>query len=264
MTQFHALIFVNMPAQDVRRPPQLKERWRAHSLSSVWLRPADWYHPAVDALAEAMASGADPEPAAHRLGAARAASGVGIGETIDDLACCYLGAGLGQPPLGTIRALCDGWVGAEVSEAVAQRYFDAESGLCTAEYLMVRLAETYGSAARLGLAAAQTHALVVLDLTGPELQARRRVACSAVIGKAITTVLGAGHPAATLGGGVFVALCARTETLGSAVRDLRVEVIAQALRFGIIDSIRRPPRIWIEPLPEDCELTGELLRQLAR
>src|SRR5674476_923170 len=35
----------------------LREQWRTESIESVWLRPGDWYHPAIDALTEALAAG---------------------------------------------------------------------------------------------------------------------------------------------------------------------------------------------------------------
>ena len=64
----------------------LRERWHESTLIDVWLRPGDWYHPAVDALTEAIEHGTSPLPAARRLGEVRGQSGVGIGEGLDDLA----------------------------------------------------------------------------------------------------------------------------------------------------------------------------------
>ncbi|MEK8227364.1 hypothetical protein NKG05_16600 [Oerskovia sp. M15] len=40
----------------------LLDEWRAASLDSVWLRPGDWYHPAVEALVEALTDGRSPSP----------------------------------------------------------------------------------------------------------------------------------------------------------------------------------------------------------
>src|SRR6478735_5498399 len=39
-----------LPGPDGVLPAALRDRWRDESVGSVWLRPADWYHPAVDAL----------------------------------------------------------------------------------------------------------------------------------------------------------------------------------------------------------------------
>src|SRR4051812_19087403 len=63
-------------------PATLRERWRDESVGSVWLRPSDWYHPAVDALATALLSTGDTVGAATELGHARGYDGVGIGETL--------------------------------------------------------------------------------------------------------------------------------------------------------------------------------------
>ena len=56
----------------------LLRTWESASVSTVWLRPGDWYTPAADALVEALQAGKDTAPAAYRLGQARAAAGVGI------------------------------------------------------------------------------------------------------------------------------------------------------------------------------------------
>ncbi|MCV2393022.1 hypothetical protein OEB99_01755, partial [Actinotalea sp. M2MS4P-6] len=68
---------------------ELREQWRAATADSVWLRPGDWYHPAVDALTEALVAGADPTAAAARLGSVRGSTGVGIAESLDDLGVVY-------------------------------------------------------------------------------------------------------------------------------------------------------------------------------
>ena len=46
-------------------PEGLRDRWRASSVESVWLRPSDWYHPAVDLLVEAVLADVDPCAAAE-------------------------------------------------------------------------------------------------------------------------------------------------------------------------------------------------------
>ena len=79
-------------------PAALRERWRDESVGSVWLRPSDWYHPAVDAIAAAILSPTDTSIAAEELGRARGYDGVGIGETIDDLGALYRALGATEPP----------------------------------------------------------------------------------------------------------------------------------------------------------------------
>src|SRR5688500_2242933 len=89
----------------------LREQWRTETVESVWLRPGDWYHPAVDALTEALSAGSSAAGAAARLGEVRGAAGVGIAETLDDLGVLYRLVGR-DPGLEVIRALCEGWAGA--------------------------------------------------------------------------------------------------------------------------------------------------------
>ena len=79
-------------------PQALRARWHEESLGTVWLRPADWYHPAVDALAVAILGGGDVAERARELGHARGADGVGIAEALDDLACLFRVTCSGEPP----------------------------------------------------------------------------------------------------------------------------------------------------------------------
>ena len=51
----------------------LREQWRTETIESVWLRPGDWYHPAIDALTEALVAGMPAAAAAYRLGQVRGA-----------------------------------------------------------------------------------------------------------------------------------------------------------------------------------------------
>src|SRR5690554_5498453 len=87
----------------------LREHWREQSLAVAWLRSGDWFHPAVDSVVEAVTSDDGVLDALEALGVARASHGVGMGETIDDLACLYRVLEGGAPPLDAVRALCEGW-----------------------------------------------------------------------------------------------------------------------------------------------------------
>ncbi|NTW42066.1 MAG: hypothetical protein HGA44_19675 [Cellulomonadaceae bacterium] len=241
----------------------LRDRWRAETVESVWLRPGDWYHPAVDALAEALTTGGPTAPAAARLGAVRGGSGVGVAETLDDVAVLYrlLDA---DPPLEVLRALCEGWASAMDGAPVATACIEPESGLPTLEYLAVRLAETYGQARKHAHYAFVTHALVLVDVATEDLPPWRRMARSAAMGRALTGALSQGHPMAALGGGAFAVLVARDWDLGETVRRMRDQVNEQAEALGVADLLRQPPRIWIEPLPETHDRAVDLLNHLRR
>ncbi|GGC07000.1 hypothetical protein [Cellulomonas carbonis] len=241
----------------------LREQWRARTVEHVWLRPGDWYHPAVDALTEALTTGFAAAPAAFRLGEMRGSTGVGIAEALDDLAIVYELSGV-EPPLEVVRALCEGWAAAIESVPVSAGCIDPESGLPTVDYLSVRLMETYGTARRHAHHAFTTHCLVLVDVAVGDIHPWRRAARSAAMGRALTAALPTGHPMASLGGGAFAVLMARDWDLGETVRVLRDEVDLQAAELQIGELLRQPPRIWIEPLPETHDRAVELLEQLRR
>lgn len=241
----------------------LREQWRARTVEAVWLRPGDWYHPAVDALAEALTSGTCPAAAAGRLGEARGAAGVGIAETLDDVALLYQLAGR-EPSLDVVRSLCEGWAAAVEAIPVQASVIDPESGLPTLEYLAVRLGETYGAARKHAHHAFVTHCLVLVDVAAEDLPPWRRMARSAAMGRALSTALVPGHPMAALGGGAFAVLVARDWDLGETVRRMRDQVNENAASLQITELLRQPPRIWIEPLPETHQRAVDLLNHLRR
>ncbi|WP_298455089.1 hypothetical protein [uncultured Cellulomonas sp.] len=245
-------------------PPDVRERWQSSSVASVWLRPADWYHPAVDALVEAVLDGSDPVPAAERLGAARAAAGVGISETIDDLACLFRALGDDAPPLELVRAVCEGWAADHAAAPALTHCIDPDSGLPTAEYLGVRLGETYGSAQRAGARATETHALLVVDVEAQPLAPWSRIVRSAIVGEGLTLLYGEGYPMAALGRGVFAVLVERASDLGPQALELRTRLAEHARSHGAQDLVRQPPRVWLEPLPDSRTRAVELLEHLGR
>jgi hypothetical protein len=80
---------------------QLCDRWRATSLRVGWAFPADWWVPAVDAVAEALCDGRDPAAACAQLGRSRAEAAVGLDEALADLAAlcaAVTDAGAVDPP----------------------------------------------------------------------------------------------------------------------------------------------------------------------
>src|SRR5665811_788461 len=226
----------------------LREKWRTESIESVWLRPGDWYHPAIDALTEALAAGMPAAAAAYRLGQVRGAAGVGVAETLDDVGVLFRLVDR-DPSLDVVRSLCEGWVSALESTPIQATCVDPESGLPTLEYLAVRLGETYGSARKHAHHAFFTHCLVLVDVATGDLPPWRRMARSAAMGRALTAALGTGHPMASLGGGAFAVLVERDFDLGVTVKRMRDQVNDHAHTMQISDLLRQPPRIWIEPLP---------------
>jgi hypothetical protein len=236
----------------------LRERWRAESMASVWLRPGDWYHPAVDALAESLADGRDVTGAAERLGVARGHVGIGIGETIDDLMCLFAAHRVDPDP-PALRAVSVGWSAGNEAPASSEDLVDPWTGLPTLDYLALRLRETFGDAARAGLDPRTTHALVVVDVAMDHLDRFQRLARAATMGEVLADVFGEGRPVAVVRPGVYVALCPRDEHLGGRVSTLRAAIGRAATERAVSAVLRRPPRVWIETLPASPDGLAPLL-----
>src|SRR5213080_4086123 len=92
----------------------LRSGWQRLSAEASWAHPADWWDPAVDALAETVADGRDATVPAELLGAVRAQAGVGLAEALDDLAALYAVVGADAPPFEVVRSYTAGWADAGV------------------------------------------------------------------------------------------------------------------------------------------------------
>ncbi len=244
-------------------PAGLRDRWRAASLDSVWLRPGDWYHPAVEPLARAVATGAAALEAAEDLGRARADAGVGIGESIDDLVCLYRASGA-DPPLEVLRALATGWADGSAGLVVSGAAVDPTTGLPTGAYLDQRLAETYGVAERDGTRVRTTHALTVVDVAVDEVPPLLRAARAAAVGAALRSVFDTAVPMAALGTGIAVVLTPRTADLEAQTVQLRAAIMARVVPMQVSTATRHPVRIWQALLPRTHTEAQALLRRLAR
>ncbi|MCR6688856.1 hypothetical protein [Cellulomonas sp.] len=235
----------------------LLARWRDESVASVWRRPSDWYHPAVDELALALLLRDDPVPAAARLGQARGDMGVGIAEAIDDLACLYRTTTSAEPPLSVVRALCTGWADASAAPVHLPVAQDAESGLPTGDYLRLRVAECYPDGSPQG-------DLLVVDVAAGVPDPFSRMARQAAVGAVLRELFGTAQPMASLGGGTFVVLLRPGQDVTDAVDSLPTRIAAQAAAGGLEDVTRSPLRTWTEPLPPTADEAAVRLRRLAR
>lgn len=257
----------------------VRARWRAASLAEVWLRPEDWDHPAVDALVEAIGEGRPTVQAARRLGFARSQAGVGLHETLDDMACAFRAAGRTPSP-EDVRATALGWAGGQEQVGGRPGVHDPATGLATRAYLGERLRETYGKAEAAESSATGdeaaladdgtpagvpgTHCLLVIDVAVDGLAPWERAARAAAVGQAIEQAFGPGHPAAALSGGMFVVLCERGGTTADIARSTQRIIERQAELMDLGDMLRRPTRVWVERLPTTHVAAVELLRTLCR
>jgi hypothetical protein len=225
---------------------QLRDAWRRRSLATGWRTPDDWHNAAVDGILSgcrnrapvpgeaglAAAGDGDLAAACAGLGRARAQAGIGIAETIDDLAALFavLGGGaegraglLGTdeegragllggpghegaaPPLRLICALAEGWAEESLDQLAQGGCEDPLSGLATVAYLRTRLAEVYREAEHGGTSPADTHRLLVVRLPGRP-DPWRRMALAIGVGHDLRTAFPGGETLSMAKPGPAIAL----------------------------------------------------------
>ncbi len=238
---------------------ELQRRWWEQSREAGWIFSSDWYDPAVDALCEACASGADLWASAQRLGSARARAGVSLGETLADVdELTAVAPGLAADVL--LRAVSLGW--AERTVAPAPAVFDPLTGLVSIEYLRIRLGEVYRGADVAGTDVSDTHALVVVAVGLTGMSGWDRITPLLLAGDAMRTVFDGEHTLARLADHMAVVLTRREQMLPR-----RSQLLAGMLtdRLAAGDPAPAPaPRIWIERLPASLSAAIGMIQELGR
>ena len=87
----------------------LLSSWKAISLANGWRFEDDWEVPETTRLTKAHAQGSSLAQPAHCLGYARAMQGIGITETIEDLAAFFAASGT-HADAAIQQRLTEGWV----------------------------------------------------------------------------------------------------------------------------------------------------------
>lgn len=169
-------------------PTELTAAWRRRTLADGWLAVDDWHTDAVEAVAGAIllagrapSAGAELTRACGRLGRSRAEAGIGIAETIEDLAALFAVLGGGGPPLILVTSVAAGWAEEGLARHSQGGCEDPLTGLATVPYLRTRLTEVYREAGQDGTSPAATHRLVVIRLS-PRPDAMDRVARAISLG----------------------------------------------------------------------------------
>lgn len=236
----------------------LRQRWFQTSAAGPWTFHTDWHAAAVDALCEACVSGRDLWVCAERLGAARAAAGIGLAETLADIDA-LITVEPSVPAELVCRAASLGW--AERTQAPAVAVLDPLTGLVSADYLSQRLSEVYRAADAVGRRVSADSALVVVRT--PAGGAGWSGQTSLIVAAhALRTVFDAGQTLARLGDRVAVALTARDRVLPRRVQLLGG--VVDGLRPQTVPDAGVDPRIWIEKLPDDLDAAVALIEGLGR
>jgi hypothetical protein len=260
------------------RDDQLRDEWRRRSLATGWRMPDDWDSEAVgEVLAacrnRALARGeaglaavgvTTLAAACAGLGRSRARAGVGIAETIDDLAALFAvlqggegsrpGAGApgGDPPLRLVGAIAEGWAEESVSQFAHGGCEDPLSGLATLSYLRTRLAEVYREAEQGGISPAKTHRLLVVGLPRRP-DPWRRLALPILVGRDLRAAFPGGETLSLAKPGPAIALVQARGDLPLRYARLRRNIQAA---FGT--------QIRMTPLPGQLTEALRLVDELAR
>jgi hypothetical protein len=184
-------------------------------------------------------------------------AGVGIAETIDDLAALFavLGEGEGRqwdPPLRLVGAIAEGWAEESVTQFAHVGCEDPLSGLVTLSYLRTRLAEVYREAEQGGTSPAETHRLLVVGLPrrpGPW----RRLALPILVGRDLRAAFPGGETLSLAKPGPAIALVPARRDLPLRYARLRRNIQAA---FGT--------QIRMTPLPGRLTEALRLVDELAR
>jgi hypothetical protein len=202
------------------------------------------------------------------LGRSRARAGVGIAETIDDLAALFavlvvLGGGGGEragggaggqrdPRLRLVGAIAEGWAEESVSQFAHGGCEDPLSGLATLSYLRTRLAEVYREAEQGGTSPAETHRLLVVGLPRRP-DPWRRLALPILVGRDLRAAFPGGETLSLAKPGPALALVPARRDLPLRYARLRRNIQAA---FGT--------QIRMTPLPGRLTEALRLVDELAR
>ncbi len=124
------------------RSSTLRQRWQAGSAATVWLDPADWWGPAVDAVVDALTAHRDATSAARELGRDRAVNGIDLEQARGDLEVAAGVAGLNTVQrMALVDGLTLAWIDERLRIERATACLDPLTGLATPMYLAARLNE---------------------------------------------------------------------------------------------------------------------------
>lgn len=219
--------------------------------------------PRFEAVGEALVSGSGSVEAGVVLGSDLARDGVPLEEALDALSTTYRMVRGGDPDHAVTRALALGWSEATLGYLNRLSCEDPLTGLASMAHVRSRLAELYRGQLRDGVSAADTHAMVVVDVprtrgTGHSGRIRVEQALRASrVGELARSVFPGPETIARVGPRKVAVLCARDERLGPRVTELRQRLAE--LDFGV-----PPAGVRIEALPDTDAAAAALLDGLAR
>jgi hypothetical protein len=250
----------------------LRERWFACSRALGWTVASEWPSPTVDEVCEAVLDGRVGPPLEQALthwAGARASAGIGLDETLSDLAALHTAVSGALGELGPrrrlalpgtdgsrlVRVVSLGWSDVACGDLCEAAAVDPLSGLASSRYLITRLAEVHRAARAGGTRVPETHALVVVTLP---VAGWSRVAPLTVAGDAASVVFDAGETIAVVGRSTVVVLAPRAGLAG------RVRVLRGLLarRLSGAAGVTGTPGARIVALPATLDGARDTLAKL--
>lgn len=212
-----------------------------------------------EAVAEALAAGADVCTRCAVLGTELARDGAGLSEALEGLRSTFVNTAGHEPSYAAVQALSLAWSEETLSYLHQLSCEDPLTGLASHAHLRARLSELYRAARSAGSKPGLTHALVVVELPALDNHSDHfsRALWLVQAGQQVRGVFAGGDPICTIGQTRLVVLTARSVQLGRSVCVLR-----DRLSSGV--SWTRSARVWTEGLPSTDDSAGCLLDELSR
>lgn len=255
----------------------LRSRWRATSLASGWSFPGDWAAPEIDVVCDTALAGGDLVEALTTLGRARAEAGIGLGETLTDLAALHavltnsgcdgpIGVNPDITPSNLLRSIALAWADVTVGKIAASEVLDSLTGLTTLAYLRTRLAEVYREAEASGWPVGQRYLMLTADLDLSEVSGWSKLAAKVLLADVLGSVFDGGETIASIGSSLAAVLSRKHERMAvrvASVRWLSAERLAADPQLAGLGG----PRVRVHRLPptyrEACALLAELASGIA-
>jgi hypothetical protein len=253
----------------------LRARWRTASIAAGWRFPSDWGVPEVDAVCLSAVRRGDLAGALSSLGRARAQAGAGLEETLTDLAALHavltnaevrdglIATDPNVAPTPLVRAAALAWAEAAFEDLRGAEATDNLTNLTTQAYLRTRLGEVYRQATRLGVSAAETHALLVVTLDLTTVTGWPRLMAMVLVADALREVFDGGESIALLGPSVAAVLADRDPAFGDRALSAGW-LITERLKVDPQLEPSRQPVLRMERLPDTHEGARDLLRSISR
>ena len=253
----------------------LRARWRTASIAAGWRFPSDWGVPEVDDVCLAAVRNGDLTRALGGLGRARAEAGAGLDETLTDLAALHavltnadvrdglIATDPNAAPTPLVRAVALVWAEASLGELRNAETTENLTNLATLAYLRTRLGEVYRQAVRLGVPAAETHALLVVTLDLSAVTGWARLMAMVLVADALREIFDGGESIALLGPSVAAVLSERDSGFGDRALSAGW-LITERLAVDPQLKSTRGPVVRLERLPNTHEEARDLLKTISR